>query len=104
MFKTHTCLSLCCDGCGEAVGTGDGDIAHYAPDDQRRAFEDAESDDWHILRDGRAYCDRTQCVVMLPGCVCASGECNYRCPVGCPCVLHGEITPPVIPGQMAIGY
>jgi hypothetical protein len=85
------------------VDNGDGGIAHYAPDDQRRAYQEAENDEWHILRDGRVYCTATKCEALLPACVCESGDCNYRCPVGCPCPLHAEVTPVVLPGQLEIG-
>lgn len=90
MFKTHTCISLHCDGCGEAVDN-DGGIAHYETNDQRRAFEEAEACDWHVLRDGRVYCTATKCEAQLPACVCESGDCDYRCTPGCPCVLHQEV-------------
>ncbi len=104
MFKTHTCISLCCDGCGNPVENGDGGIAHYEPDDQRRALGEAEAYDWHILRDGRVYCTATKCETQLPACECVGDECAaYYCPVGCPCLLHREPRPVVIPGQLEIG-
>jgi hypothetical protein len=88
------------------VENGDGGIAHYLFDDPaelRRAIDEAEADEWHLLRDGGVYCTATKCEARLPACVCPDGDCNYRCPVGCPCLLHGEITVAVLPGQLEIG-
>lgn len=106
MFKTHTCIALACDSCGHEIENGDGGTAHYAADDpaeQRRAIEEAEMYEWHVLRDGRVFCTAAKCEDKLPACECVGDDCDpYCCPVGCPCPLHPEVKPTVLP-ETAIG-
>lgn len=108
MFKTHTCITVACDGCGDEIENGDGGTAHYLADDpaeKARALDEAEMYDWTILRDGRIYCAATKCQAQVPGCACPEGKvCRYDdCGVDCPCLLHPEPKPVVIPGQLEIG-
>lgn len=90
MFKTETCILMCCDHCKEALEHDY--TVHYS--DEGTALEDAEASEWAVLRDGRAYCHGTECQKQVPDCVCEDEDCDAaKCPVGCPCLLHEEVKP-----------
>lgn len=101
MFKTHTCISIECNHCGEELRY-DGSVPHFAT--EQEAADAARAYEWAVTRDGKAFCDEGMCDNARPACQCNEDEeCGSGCAIDCPCPLHPEVTPVVLPGQMAIG-
>lgn len=57
MIKTHSCVTLTCDVCGEEF-TYDGILMHYP--DLAEAASNAEGDDWFVTASGYAVCDNAR--------------------------------------------
>lgn len=103
MFKYHTCVTIECNHCGEALRYGGEGISHFDTPDE--AVNAARAYDWVVTRDGRAFCDEGICENAIPACQCDEDEeCGSGCVPDCPCELHPALLPvPVVPGQLEIG-
>jgi len=100
MFNTHTCISVECNHCGEELCYDDG-VVHFTT--EQEAIAAAHAYEWAVTRDGKAFCDEGMCENARPACQCNEDEeCGNRCVPGCPCPLHPEVRPALIPGQIEI--